>query len=99
MTLLIAFLIAAALGLDWSAQLRRLRPTDLFDYLRNHGWIYRRHGRGNYIGYQDRTKASLLEHRVTTIQRPDGTEKRGEQGRSTSRGGVHLSALLPGGAR
>jgi phage antirepressor YoqD-like protein len=88
-----------ALCLTDAAKALKVRPTDLFGYLRNHGWIYRRHDRGNYIGYQDRTKAGLLEHRVTTIQRPDGTKKMVEQVLITPKGLAHLSALLPDGPR
>jgi phage antirepressor YoqD-like protein len=82
-----------------AAKALKIKPTDLFTYLRNHDWIYRRHGRGAYVGYQDRTRAGLLEHRVTTIRRPDGTEKLVEQVLITPKGLAHLSALVPGAAR
>ncbi|OGT89734.1 MAG: hypothetical protein A2286_10525 [Gammaproteobacteria bacterium RIFOXYA12_FULL_61_12] len=53
----------------------QLRPRQLFNHLSHHHWIYRRGGRGGWIGYQDKIQSGYLEHKVASIEREDGTEK------------------------
>jgi hypothetical protein len=40
--------------------------------LRRNGWIYKRAGNAADLGYQVKTAAGLLEHKVTTVLRADG---------------------------
>lgn len=77
-----------------AAKALQVRPKDLFDYLRSHGWIYRRAGTAHDIGYQSRVNAGDLEHKVTTVLRADGTEKVVEQVRVTPRGLAKLAKLM-----
>jgi Rha family phage regulatory protein len=79
-----------------AAKLLQVRPTDLFSFLREHRWIYKRVGTDHYVGYQDRTNAGDLEHKVNTILRPDGSERVTEQVRITPRGLAKLAKLMPG---
>ncbi len=50
-------------------------PRALFAWLQQNVWIYRRSGSAAWCAYQHRLAAGLLEHKVTTVTRPDGTEK------------------------
>lgn len=79
-----------------AAKALQMRPKDLFDWLRRHGWVYRRAGAGHDIGYQARVLSGDLEHKVTTVLRSDGTEKITEQVRITSKGLTRLAGLIKG---
>jgi len=78
-----------------AAKALQVRPKDLFAYLRSHGWIYRRMGAAHDLGYQSKVAAGLLEHKVTTVLRADGTEKIVEQVRITPKGMTALAKLFP----
>jgi anti-repressor protein len=78
-----------------AAKTLQMRPKDLFSYLSQNGWIYKRPGNANYLGYQSRLVSGLLEHKVTTVLRADGSEKVTEQVRVTAKGIVKLAALVP----
>lgn len=77
-----------------AAKALQVRPKDLFSYLREHGWIYKRPGATHYLGYQTRTTSGDLEHKVTTVLRADGSEKVIEQVLVTTRGLTKLAKLL-----
>lgn len=77
-----------------AAKALQMRPKDVFDWLRQNGWIYRRPGSGHDLGYQSKTAAGLLEHKITTVLRADGSEKVTEQVRVTARGLTKLAALI-----
>ena len=77
-----------------AAKALQMRPKELFDWLQGNGWIYKRPGAAGYLGYQSRTAASLLEHKVTTVLRADGSEKVTEQVRVTAKGLTKLAALI-----
>ena len=78
-----------------AAKALQLRPTDLFAWLRRNGWIYRRPGGSGDLGYQAKVLTGLLEHKVTTVLRADGSEKVTEQGRVTAKGLTRLAQLVP----
>lgn len=78
-----------------AAKALQMRPKELFAYLRAHGWIYRRTGSPHDLGYQSKVAAGLLEHKVTTVLRADGTEKLTEQVRITPKGLAALAKLFP----
>lgn len=77
-----------------AAKALQMRPKDLFAYLRQNGWIYRRAGSGHDLGYQSKTTTGLLEHKVTTVLRADGSEKVTEQVRITPKGLTRLASLI-----
>ena len=77
-----------------AAKALQIRPKELFRYLRHHGWIYRRPGCAHDLGYQSKVQSNLLEHKVTTILRADGSEKITEQVRVTPRGLTKLAGLV-----
>lgn len=77
-----------------AAKALQIRPKALFDYLSRNGWIYRRPNTSGYLGYQSRVATGVLEHKVTTVQRADGSEKVTEQVRVTAKGLTKLSQLM-----
>lgn len=83
-----------SLNVTEAAKALQMRPKDLFSYLREHGWIYKRPNAPNYLGYQARTSSGLLEHKVTTVLRADGSEKITEQVRVTPKGLTKLATLI-----
>lgn len=78
-----------------AAKALQIRPKDLFDYLKSHGWIYKRAGNAHYLGYQSKVATGLLEHKVETVLRADGSEKITEQVRITPKGLAALAKLFP----
>lgn len=71
----------------------QVRPKDLFAWLQAHRWIYRRTG-GGWVAYQTRLQQGVLEHKVTTVERTDGSSKTVEQVRITAKGLAHLAEAL-----
>ena len=66
-------------------------PRAMFAWLQEHLWIYRRAGSSAWCAYQHRIAAGLLEHKVTTVERPDGTEKAVHQVLVTPKGLARLA--------
>ncbi|MFT8430738.1 phage antirepressor KilAC domain-containing protein [Acetobacter orientalis] len=87
------------LSITEAAKALQLRPKDLFEWLSCNGWIYKRPGSANWLGYQAHTTNCDLAHKVTTVLRPDGSEKVSEQVRITPRGLTKLAKLMPGRMR
>ncbi len=83
-----------SLSITEAAKGLQIRPKDLFDFLQRNGWIYRRTGGQSFLGYQSKTTAGLLEHKITTVLRADGSEKVTEQVRVTARGLSKLAQLI-----
>lgn len=52
-----------------------VQPKKLFEWMERHDWIYRRPGSKRHTAYQARIKAGYLTHKVTTVERFDGSEK------------------------
>lgn len=80
-----------------AAKLLQIRPSELFDYLQAHGWIYRRMSSNEYIGYQRHLVNGDLEHKVTTITTNFG-EKSRYQVRVKHKGLTVLARLLNPGS-
>ena len=83
-----------SLNITESAKALQIRPRDLFDWLSQNGWIYKRAGSSNWLGYSSKTTAGLLEHKITTVLRADGSEKVTEQVRVTPKGLTRLAKLI-----
>lgn len=73
----------------------QVRPKDLFAYLRSHGWIYKRPGTAHDVAYQSKLVQGLLEHKIDTVYRSDGTEKITTQVRVTPKGLIVLAKVFP----
>ncbi|CAJ0896217.1 hypothetical protein R77569_04575 [Ralstonia mannitolilytica] len=77
-----------------AAKALQLRPIDLTRWLQAHGWVYRRQGNAQLLGYQDKVQTGYLEHKVTVVSRTDGTEKVVEQVRVTPKGLARLAVAI-----
>lgn len=77
-----------------TAKLLQMRPKDLFAYLEQNGWIYRRPGASTFLGYQSKITTGLLEHKVTVVTRADGSERETCQVRVTPKGLTKLALLI-----
>lgn len=78
-----------------AAKTLQVRPKDLFSFLRSHGWIYTRAGSNEYVAYQPKLSAGLLEHKTTVVTRSDGSEKTTTQVRVTPKGLARLAKEFP----
>ena len=52
-----------------------MKPRTLMAWLEQNRWVYRRGGASKPVAYQDRIQSGHLTHKVTAVQREDGTEK------------------------
>ena len=72
----------------------QVQPKFLFRLMSENHWIYRRNGGKSWLAYQDRIQQGVLEHKVTTVSRSDGSEKVVEQVLVTAKGLTKLSKML-----
>lgn len=73
----------------------QLHPLNtLTKYLHANKWIYRRPGCAEWKAHQDFIRKGLLEHKVRTFPREDGTEKLTEQVRITPKGLSRLAVIF-----
>lgn len=72
----------------------QISPKQLFAFMAANDWAYKRTGGKNWVAYQDKIKAGLLEHKVTVIQKPDGEDRVCTQLLVTPKGMVKLTKLL-----
>lgn len=77
-----------------AAKVLQLRPVDLRRWLVAHGWVYQRPGHSGWLAYQERIQQGVMCHKVTTVQREDGTDKVVEQVRITPKGIARIGAEL-----
>ncbi len=85
---------AGSICITDAAKSLQVQPKALFRTLQECEWIYRRPGGSGWIAYQRRIQSGLLEHKVTTITRNDGSDKVVEQVLVTPRGLTALSEKL-----
>jgi phage antirepressor YoqD-like protein len=76
-----------------SAKVLKVQPKKLFAFLQAQRWIYKRAGGKNWLGYQDKIQSGLLEHKIATIEKPDGTERTVEQVLLTPKGIAKLARV------
>lgn len=94
--------IAAAdgtLNCTEAAKALQVKPQDLFKWLSQNGWVYRRTGSKYWLGYQSKVEAGFLTHKVTTVTNGDGGEIMREQVRITPHGLARLAKIVPGAVR
>jgi anti-repressor protein len=72
----------------------QVQPKRLFGWLQEHQWIYRRAGGSGFTAYQARIQVGYLEHKVSTVERSDGSVKMVEQVLVTAKGLAKLAAEL-----
>lgn len=83
-----------SLNVTESAKSLQVRPKALFQWLSANKWIYRRTGGKNWLAYQPRIQQGVLEHKVTTVTRSDGTDKIIEQVLITPKGLARLAEVF-----
>lgn len=76
-----------------AAKVLQVQERKFIGWLHANDWIYKRFGT-SWIGYSDKLKCQYLEHKITTIERNDGSTKVTEQVRVTPSGLTALSKKL-----
>lgn len=71
-----------------------IQPKRLFSWMAENLWIYRRAGGSGWVAYQHRIQSGLLEHKVTTVEKSDGTAKMVEQVLVTPKGLARLAQAV-----
>lgn len=77
-----------------AAKALQLQPRKFIAWLQERQWIYRRAGGSHWIGYQSRIQVGYLEHKITTVERTDGSTKQTEQVLVTAKGLAKLATDL-----
>ncbi|MFM0326106.1 phage antirepressor KilAC domain-containing protein [Caballeronia glebae] len=72
------------------------QPRRLFDWMQSNGWIYRRPGGATWTAYQDKIQRGVLEHKITTVHRNDGSEKVTTQVLVTAKGLTEIAQKMRG---
>jgi len=70
-----------------------MAPRKLTAWMSAEKWIFKRAGGAHWIAYQPRLQSGVLEHKPTTLTRPDGSEKITEQVRVTAKGLAKLAEV------
>lgn len=83
-----------AITITEAAKALQIQPRRLFIWLHGNGWIYKRAGGKNWLGYQNRVQQRFLEHKITMVTRSDGSEKIIEQVLITPKGLSVLSEKI-----
>lgn len=81
-----------------AAKALQCQPKRLFAHMQASHWIYRRAGGTGFVGYQDKIQQGLLDHKVTTVERSDGSAKMVEQVLVTPKGLTKLAQVVGGAA-
>ena len=77
-----------------AAKLLKFRPKDLFGLLSMRRWIYKRDGRGSWIGYQDKVQQGLIRHSEHRYTDSSGTEQLRAQVYLTPKGITKLAQMV-----
>lgn len=77
-----------------TAKTLQIQPKVLFEWLPSHKWIYRRPGGRGWVAYQDKLQQGVLQHKITTIHKDDGTDQVTEQVLVTAKGLAKLAAIF-----
>lgn len=83
-----------AFNVTETAKLLKVQPRQLFAWLEQHAWIYRRSGSKNWLAYQQRLQSGVLTHRAAVVRGNDDVERLHEQVLVTAKGLVRLGVLL-----
>jgi len=83
-----------SLNLTEAAKVLQVPPRKLTAHLQASRWIYKRPGARHWLGYQDKVQQGLLEHKLNTYQKGDGSEGLSEQVRILPKGITKLAQSL-----
>ena len=77
-----------------AAKALQVPPRKFIAKLQEMGWIYRRPMGSGWLAYQDRIAIGVMEHKVTTGDKSNGTEWSNTQARVTAKGMARLAVLF-----
>lgn len=77
-----------------AAKTLNVRPKDLNAFMSARRWIYKRAGNANWIAYQDKIQAGLMEHIDHPFFDDQGRERISTRAHVTAKGLVRLAELL-----
>ncbi|MFP3564715.1 phage antirepressor KilAC domain-containing protein [Paraburkholderia sp. SIMBA_030] len=77
-----------------AAKSLQLKPKKFVTWLVERRWIYRHPDGGRWLAFQPRLDSGMLEHKVVTGQRNDGTDWGTTQVRVTAKGLARIAELL-----
>jgi phage antirepressor YoqD-like protein len=77
-----------------AAKCLQLKPKKFVMWLMDRRWIYRHPDGGRWLAFQPRLDSGMLEHKVVTGQRNDGTDWGTTQVRVTAKGLARIAELL-----
>lgn len=77
-----------------AAKTLQVQPRKLTQLLQEKGWVYRRPMGSGWLAYQERIQQGLLEHKVTTGEKSDGSEWSSTQVRVTAKGLTKLADVV-----
>lgn len=78
-----------------AAKSLQVAPHALNAWLLDRRWIYRRPGKGSFIGYQDKVASGMLTHKVHVFRdEPSGEDRISEQVRITAKGLAWIAEAL-----
>lgn len=77
-----------------AAKLLKVAPRQLFAWLEQNAWIYRRAGSKNWLAYQPRLQSGVLTHRAAVVRGSDDVQRVHEQVLVTAKGLARLGELL-----
>ncbi len=83
-----------SMNMTEAAKALQVQPSKLKAALIAGRWIYKRAGARNWLGYQDKIQQGLVEHKINTFPKPDGSEGMSEQVRITAKGLTKLARQL-----
>lgn len=83
-----------SVGLRIAAKLLQMPEKQFLQFANAKGFIFRNHMSKVWQGYNDKAKAGLVEQKITTIERDDGTTKTVEQVLITRLGLAKLALML-----
>lgn len=87
---------AGSYSLREAAKSLQLKPKKFVTWLVERRWIYRHPDGGRWLAFQPRLDSGMLEHKVVTGQRNDGTDWGTTQVRVTAKGLARIAELLEG---
>ncbi|MDD2711301.1 MAG: phage antirepressor KilAC domain-containing protein [Simplicispira sp.] len=83
-----------SLCLTDAAKTLQIQPRKLTQLLSEKCWLYRRPMGSGWLAYQERIQQGLLEHKVTTGEKSDGSEWSSTQVRVTAKGLTKLADVV-----
>lgn len=77
-----------------AAKTLQIQPRKFTQLLQEHHYCYRRPMGSGWLAYQDKITAGLMEHKVTTGEKSDGSEWTNTQARVTAKGLTKLAEIV-----